>query len=72
MQVMMTIENIASGESRSIRALYLFGADGPRSFVRRQLGYDYVGEAGAVRDFMGGRMHALYLHMPEFYRACPH
>ena len=66
------IANVASGEERNVTAQYLFGADGPRSFVRRQLGYEYFGEAGAERDFMGGRMHAIYLWAPEFYKACPH
>jgi 2-polyprenyl-6-methoxyphenol hydroxylase-like FAD-dependent oxidoreductase len=66
------IENVASGERRRIRADYLFGADGARSFARRRLGYGYAGETGAVRDFMGGRMLALYVRCPEFYRAVPH
>lgn len=66
------IADIVSGEEREVCAHYLFGADGPRSFVRRQLGYEYGGEAGAQRDFMGGRMHAIYLQAPAFYNACPH
>lgn len=66
------IADVASGEERDIEAEYLFGADGPRSFVRRQFGYEYQGEAAAERDFMGGRMHAIYLWAPEFYQACPH
>jgi 2-polyprenyl-6-methoxyphenol hydroxylase-like FAD-dependent oxidoreductase len=67
-----SIANVATGEERDIRALYLFGADGPRSFVRRQCGYDYAGEGSVQRDFLGGRMHAIYLYAPEFYLACPH
>jgi 2-polyprenyl-6-methoxyphenol hydroxylase-like FAD-dependent oxidoreductase len=67
-----TIADVASGEERRLTAQYIFGADGPRSLVRRQLGYQYQGEGDAARDFMGGRMHAIYLHAPEFYRACPH
>jgi 2-polyprenyl-6-methoxyphenol hydroxylase-like FAD-dependent oxidoreductase len=67
-----TITDVASGEERRLRALYLFGADGPRSFVRRQLGCEYVGEGGAARDFLGGRMYAIYLRAPQFYAACPH
>ncbi|NYZ17491.1 FAD-dependent oxidoreductase [Azospirillum sp. RWY-5-1] len=61
-----------SGEPRRIRALYLVGADGPRSFVRRELGFAYEGEGSADRDFMGGTMLALYLRAPDFYAACPH
>ncbi len=71
-QVEATIADVASGAERRVRALYLFGADGPRSFVRRQLGFEYGGEGGAARDFMGGRMHAIYLRAPAFYAACPH
>ncbi len=70
--VVATIANVASGEERRLTAAYLFGADGPRSTVRRHFGYQYAGEGGAARDFMGGRMHAIYLHAPEFYAACPH
>ncbi|WP_246105132.1 FAD-dependent oxidoreductase [Rhodoligotrophos appendicifer] len=64
--------NTVTGETRTIRALYLFGADGPRSLVRRQLGFDYIGEGSADRDFMGGRMLAMYIHAPQFYEFCPH
>lgn len=66
------VANVATGEERPVQARYLFGADGPRSFVRRRFGYNYSGEASAERDFMGGRMHAIYLWAPEFYKACPH
>src|SRR5262249_28430306 len=44
-----------------VGARYLIGADGARSFVRRQLGVEWTGETGVVRDFFGGRMHAVYL-----------
>jgi 2-polyprenyl-6-methoxyphenol hydroxylase-like FAD-dependent oxidoreductase len=66
------IQNIETGQQRLIDADYLFGADGPRSFVRRQLGIRYAGEGGAERDFMGGLMLALYLRAPAFYEACNH
>jgi 2-polyprenyl-6-methoxyphenol hydroxylase-like FAD-dependent oxidoreductase len=66
------IANVETGEERDVAAKFLFGADGPRSFVRRKLGYELSGEASAERDFMGGRMHAIYLAAPEFYQACPH
>jgi 2-polyprenyl-6-methoxyphenol hydroxylase-like FAD-dependent oxidoreductase len=66
------IERVADGEGRRVRSRYLFGADGPRSFVRGRLGYGYVGEAGVIRDFMGGRMFALYVRCPEFYKVVPH
>ena len=67
-----TVTETGSGAERPIRARYLFGADGPRSFVRHALGIGYGGDGGARRDFMGGRMHAIYLHAPDFYAICPH
>jgi hypothetical protein len=36
------------------------------------LGFGYAGEQGADRDFFGGRMFAVYLRSPEFYRVVPH
>src|ERR1700722_11032959 len=60
------------GPKRQIGAQYLIGVDGPRSLVRRYLGIEYSGHSGADRDFMGGRMLALYLRSPAFYQVCPH
>lgn len=56
----------------TVRSRYLVGADGPRSRVRERLGYRYTGETGVSRDFMGGRMFAVYLRCPDFYRLMPH
>ncbi|MFN3889724.1 MAG: FAD-dependent oxidoreductase [Beijerinckiaceae bacterium] len=56
----------------SIRARYLVGADGARSHVRRKLGFGWVGEAAVQRDFMGGRMFAIYMRAPDFYKVSPH
>src|SRR5258708_299523 len=62
-----------NGEGRRrIEARYLIAGDGARSFVRSRLGIQYEGEAGVVRDFFGGRMLALYLRAPDFYRVVPH
>jgi len=66
------IEPVDGGPKRQIRAQYLIGADGPRSLVRRHLGIEYSGNSDTNRDFMGGRMLALYLRSPDFYKACPH
>jgi 2-polyprenyl-6-methoxyphenol hydroxylase-like FAD-dependent oxidoreductase len=55
-----------------VSARYMVGADGARSFVRRQLGIGWTGETGVVRDFFGGRMHAVYLSAPQFYELVPH
>ena len=70
--VLSEIERVADGQRRRITSRYLFGADGPRSFVRERLGFGYVGETGVIRDFMGGRMYALYLRCPDFYKLVPH
>ena len=66
------IEQVSDGKTHRIRSAFLVGADGPRSTVRQALGFQYSGEEGAVRDFFGGRMFAIYLRAPEFYRAVPH
>ncbi|WP_321857401.1 FAD-dependent oxidoreductase [Paraburkholderia tropica] len=60
------------GEPFTVRSRYLVGADGPRSFVRERLGFRYTGETGVTRDFMGGRMFAVYLRCPDFYQRIPH
>ncbi|CAN7757973.1 FAD-dependent oxidoreductase [Bradyrhizobium sp. LjRoot220] len=66
------IEQVSDGKAHRIRSAFLVGADGPRSTVRQALGFQYTGEEGAVRDFFGGRMFAIYLRAPEFYHAVPH
>ena len=66
------IECVADGRRRALQARYLFGADGPRSTVRQQIGWRYTGETGVQRDFMGGRMYAIYLRAPAFYEVVPH
>lgn len=66
------VERVSDGKPHRIRSAFLIGADGPRSTVRQTLGFGYVGEEGAVRDFFGGRMFAIYLRAPEFYRVVPH
>src|SRR5258708_12753925 len=62
----------AGGPSQSVRGGYLVGADGPRSMVRSQLGLRYGGESGVVRDFVGGRMDAVFCRGPDFSRPVPH
>ena len=66
------VESVADGQPVTIRAAYLVGADGSRSFVRQRLGFRYSGEAGVVRDFFGGQMYAVYLRAPQFYERMPH
>jgi 2-polyprenyl-6-methoxyphenol hydroxylase-like FAD-dependent oxidoreductase len=65
--VRATIQSAATGERRTVTGAYMVGADGPRSMVRDRLGFSYAGETGVSRDFMGGRMCAVYLRAPTFY-----
>ncbi|MGE3248508.1 MAG: FAD-dependent oxidoreductase [Beijerinckiaceae bacterium] len=67
-----TTEPAGGGPQTVTRAKYLVGADGARSFVRRELGVNLSGEAGVQREFMGGRMYAVYLDCPDFYKVMPH
>ena len=70
--VEVDVECVADGRRQTITAQYLLGADGPRSKTRETLGYRYSGETGIVRDFMGGRMYAIYANCPDFYKIVPH
>lgn len=70
--VTATVERLSDRLRQTVRGAFLVGADGPRSLVRQKLGYRYAGESGVVRDFMGGRMYAIYLRAPDFYRIVPH
>jgi len=65
-------EAAGGGAARAIRCEYLVGADGARSLVRQAMGWRYSGETGVARDFVGGRMYAVYCRIPDFYRAMPH
>ncbi|MGJ4957260.1 FAD-dependent oxidoreductase [Bradyrhizobium sp. HKCCYLRH2015] len=66
------VERVSDGARLEIAADFLIGADGPRSQVRQSLGITYGGTTGVQRDFMGGRMLAVYLRSPEFYASVPH
>ena len=70
--VQAEIECLADGRRRTVRSAYLVGADGASSAVRQAMGWRYAGEAGAQRDFMGGRMVALYLRSAAFYEQVRH
>jgi 2-polyprenyl-6-methoxyphenol hydroxylase-like FAD-dependent oxidoreductase len=62
----------SNGARQTLHAAYAVGADGGGSPTRKALGYGFIGESGAVRDFMGGRMFAIYFRSPELYRVLPH
>lgn len=66
------IEATDGGATQQVRPRYLIGADGARSFVRQQLGIAWGGVTGFKRDFMGGKMFAVYLRAPDFYSVFPH
>lgn len=70
--VRAVVEDVDSGQAQEIRADFMIGADGARSFVRRQLGIGYTGETGVERDFFGGKMVAVYFRSPDFYKVVPH
>ncbi len=64
-------EPLAGGPQTITRAKYIVGADGARSPVRKELGISFAGESGRQREFMGGRMYAVYLKCPSYYEAMP-
>ena len=70
--VEVDLEETATRHRQTVRARYAIGADGPRSVVRQHLGIRYGGETGVQRDFMGGRMYAIYFRAPDFYKVVPH
>jgi 2-polyprenyl-6-methoxyphenol hydroxylase-like FAD-dependent oxidoreductase len=70
--VTASVKPIADAGAVHVRAKYLVGADGPRSMVRTALGISYGGATGFKRDFMGGKMFAVYLRAPTFRQAMPH
>ncbi len=67
-----TARVIGEAEATTVRAQYLMGSDGPRSLVRNALGIAWGGATGVKRDFMGGKMFAVYLRAPTFYNVLPH
>jgi 2-polyprenyl-6-methoxyphenol hydroxylase-like FAD-dependent oxidoreductase len=67
-----TVRPAAGGPAQDVRARFLVGADGARSLVRRQLGIEWGGVTGIQREFMGGKMFALYLRAPAFLSVLRH
>jgi len=61
----------AAARGVTVHARWLVGADGARSGVRARLGIEWEGGTGFKRSFMGGRMLAVYLKAPDFYRLNP-
>ena len=69
----VTVEatNVADNAVQRFTGGYLVGCDGARSVVRKQLGYHFTGEAGVVRDYMGGRMLSIWFRAPSLYDLIP-
>lgn len=65
----VTVEahQLATGSIERIECSYAVGCDGSRSMVREALGVRYEGFAGEERDFLGGRMLAVYVRAPALY-----
>lgn len=60
------------GAAQEVRARFIVGADGARSLVRRTLGIEWGGSTGTQREFMGGKMFAIYLRAPSFLSVLQH
>ncbi len=67
-----TVRPRDGGAAQEVRARYLVGADGARSTVRRELGIGWGGVTGIQREFMGGKMFAVYLRAPAFLSVLRH
>jgi len=65
-------ERSDGSERARLLAAYAIGADGAGSTTRKTLAYNYVGEGGMVRDFLGGRMFALHIRSPHLYEIIPY
>ena len=65
-------ESVDGRERHTLRAAYVVGADGARSLTRKSIGTNYSGEASATRDFLGGRMFAIYFRSAKLYDMIPH
>ena len=70
--VRAAIRPTEGGPKQVVSAKFLVGADGARSFVRRTLGIEWGGVTGTQREFMGGKMFAVYLRSPEFLSVLKH
>ena len=67
-----TVRPTEGGPEQKVKARYLVGADGARSLVRRELGIEWGGVTGIQREFMGGKMFAIYLRAPSFLTELGH
>ena len=70
--VSATVRPSAGGQAQEVNAKFLVGADGARSFIRRGLGLEWGGVTAIQREFMGGKMFAVYLRAPTFASSLRH
>lgn len=61
------IEEIASGETKTVRAGYMIACDGGNGMTRRTLGFKYSGRSSSGTGFYDGRMLSIYLRAPKVY-----
>ena len=70
--VSATVRPGEAGLAQDVVAKFLVGADGARSLVRQQLGIEWGGVTGIQREFMGGKMFAIYLRAPRLFDVLRH
>ena len=71
--VMVEIEDQQTGRTERIECAYLIGCDGGQSFVRRQLGIRYSGEAtNTGQAYLSDAMVSSHIRAPGFSRLFPH
>lgn len=66
------VMDLQTQQGFEVEAQYLFAADGARSPTRHGLGIGWEGETGKRRDFMGGKMFAVYFRCPAFHERLRH
>jgi 2-polyprenyl-6-methoxyphenol hydroxylase-like FAD-dependent oxidoreductase len=69
--VTLEAEEVSTGRTQRFDADYAVGCDGPRSLVRASLGIGYEGLSREERDFMGGRMLAVYIRSSALCELVP-
>ena len=65
--VEIQVEDVNTGATRTLRAQFVVGCDGPRGLARRSLGIRYRGEGKVEREFMGGQMVSTHFRAPQLY-----
>ncbi|MDB5965744.1 MAG: hypothetical protein JWQ72_2244 [Polaromonas sp.] len=66
--VQAQVRENGAAQATPVKAAFLVGVDGARSLVRNRLGIAWSGASGVKREFMGGKMFAVYLRAPAFYQ----